>query len=294
MSQLPDAAQFQNITLPGSHDAGVFLSSNPGYTKAQDRDLMAQLYAGSRFFDLRAYKGKRGQMRFGHYFEPIKATRGRTVGGINKHAMGGSLDVEIGNVRLFLEANPTETVILRFSHIAHSAPVVSAVRNQLGPRLYMGGRPGNLATWDLGPAGNPNSLRGHAIACFDTKEFMTNAAMGLVPFQKYKPGDPAHLGLVTCGEYAAQKGLGTVIVNQQEHLAAHQNHPPNDHLLCVYWQQTGGNIEANTRAGAHAQLSNFLGNISGAANRAHVVLHDFVNPETCGAIIEGMNAGVVV
>jgi hypothetical protein len=291
MNFIPDGTQFRNLTLPGSHDAGIFLRGNSARVKCQDRDLMQQCYAGSRFFDLRAYKKgfRGGHMRFGHFFEPIGPMRGRAIAG----SFGGSIDVELGNIRLFLEAEPSETVILRFSHIAHSAPVVAAAQAQLGNRLYRGNI-ANLATTQLGAVGDPNSLRGKAVACFDTKEFNTNSLMGIVPFQKYKDDGVGRNGLVTCGEYANKSDMNKVVNNQLDHFLAHQAHSRHDdHLLVVYWQQTGGNIEANTRGGVHTVLAGFCDAMASGGARPNVVLHDFVSPTTCKTIVDGFN-GIVV
>ena len=289
MRHLPDNATLNEITMPGSHDAGVFLSSNPGYTKAQDRDLMAQCYAGSRFFDLRAYKAGGGAYKFGHFADAGKL-RGRKVG-INKHSMGGSLTTELANIGFFLDANPTETVILRFAHIRKGDAILSAVLNTLGTKLARtpahGPNGSCVAMWPLG------DLRGKVLACFDVKDFKgkTSSQMGLIPFMKFghKAG---HQGLVTCGEYADSKSMSDVIESQRQHYQQHQIHSNVDHLLVVYWQQTGGNIEKNTRAGAHAQLMS-LANLAGGGHQANVILHDFVSPTTCAAIVEAFN-GITV
>ena len=277
MSQLPDNTTLNEITMPGSHDAGVFLQSNPGYTKAQDRDLMQQLGAGSRFFDLRAYKGAGGEYKFGHFADSLPGMRGRKVG-INRHSMGGSLNMEIANIGYFLDRNPTETVVLRFAHIRKGGAIQSAVLNILGTKLARTPAHGPNGTcvsmWPIG------DLRGKVLACFDTKDFrgQTSSQMGLIPFMKFghKGG---HEGLVTCGEFADSDSMGDVIESQKRHFQAHQVHSNVDHLLVIYWQQTkgGGNIESMTRTGAHAQLMS-LANLVGGGHKANVILHDFVNP----------------
>jgi hypothetical protein len=63
-----------------------------------------------------------------------------------------------------------------------------------------------------------------------------------------------------------------------------------DHLLWVYWQQTGGNIWQNTTApqGMRARLGNFLTNLSRSGKFAmpNVIGHDFVTRETCAKIVK--------
>ena len=291
MSLMDDNTPLWQVTMPGSHDAGVFTDHSVGgsLTKCQGLDLKGQLNAGSRFFDLRAYQsgfGGGAQMKFGHFAEPgigkIQPFRGRAVGG----HFGGGVGAELTKIAQWLQTHPSETVILRFSHIAHAGQVMNAVTSTPGLNLYRGA--GNIANATLG------SLRGQVIACFDKHDFSgsLNSAAGIVPFQKYKSnakGGVSTNGLVTCGAYANKKDLDKVVSKQKKHYMNHTHHDRKDeHLLVIYWQQTGGNVEKNTRAGTHAELGAFLQTLVGGP-KPNVILHDFVNIITCKTIVEAFN-----
>jgi hypothetical protein len=76
----------------------------------------------------------------------------------------------------------------------------------------------------------------------------------------------------------------------------HQKHDGGDHLLWIYWQETGGNVEKNTTAkqGMHARLDQFLTDIRDPKNnlpKPNVIGHDFVTAATCTKIVK-MNQDV--
>src|SRR5207237_7428842 len=70
----------------------------------------------------------------------------------------------------------------------------------------------------------------------------------------------------------------------------HQSHGL-DHLCFMYWQLTGGNIEANTQGptGPHEMLDQFIWDLwkKGPDSKLpNVISHDFVSEETCSKIIK--------
>ena len=75
---------------------------------------------------------------------------------------------------------------------------------------------------------------------------------------------------------------------------AHQTHVGN-HLLWVYWQETGGDVLKNTTAtqGMHARLDQFLFDIKDKKSpKPNVIGHDFVSETTCSKIAK-MNLDVM-
>jgi hypothetical protein len=181
--------------------------------------------------------------------------------------------------------------------------------------VYTGAK-GNLAHLKYG------QLKGKLLLVFDNQfdeksfkasiPFGTNATdNGYYRYEKYEkypeyPKMPA-IGLSFCGEYlggpeqmaAALLGRGekgnwtaaSADVLALNGCKQHQNHQGRaNHLLWVYWQQTGGNIWENTTApkGMHARLQIFLNRVSrdGELAMPNVIGHDFVTTETCAWIVK--------
>ncbi len=139
-----------------------------------------------------------------------------------------------------------------------------------------------------------------------TKKFKTggqgiadNYGMHVFKYFKNTTSDNAP-GVCTCGEYTgrtAGQDMQNVWDRQLQNVHEHANHLGNktsNHLLFLYWQQTGGNVEANTRAatnpvGPHAQLGPFIAHIKQNFQKKHwpnIISHDFVNDQTCEQIID--------
>jgi hypothetical protein len=137
------------------------------------------------------------------------------------------------------------------------------------------------------------------------------AAYGYYPYDKYP--DIPQIGLSFCGKYAggvgdlaafwkAERGNWTAAsAGRLAHRACevHQGYHGDhgrfadraDHLLWVYWQQTGGDICAHTTKdpqGMHARLQKFLNEVStnGQLAMPNVIGHDFVTKETCTQIVK--------
>jgi hypothetical protein len=240
MGALPNNLTLKQITMPGSHDAGVYRESlssagitggliPKSMTACQDRPILEQCEAGSRFFDIRL-KATNTSIRAHH------TTKGQ--GGI-----GESWDTTLESVSYFLENHPSEFVILRLTKPAGGAKdeiiqklIDSSLRTN---KLYKSPNFPNFADVAL------QDLRGKAICVFDPKEFRTlHAASGLHPFYRYEDG--ANIGVITCGKYSDNKKLKKVIDGQVAKIDQHANHV-GSHLFVLYWTQTGGNIEKNTK-----------------------------------------------
>lgn len=97
MSMIKDETLLKKVVIPGAHDAGTKGLSYLAET--QDRDTADMLSCGTRYFDLRVSKTKDGELKI--YHGPFK---------------GVTLDSVLEQIKQFLQANPTEALILDFQH----------------------------------------------------------------------------------------------------------------------------------------------------------------------------------
>ena len=95
-SSIKDETLLKSIAIPGAHDAGT--NGMAWFSKTQSRNIADQLACGTRYLDLRV-KAKDGEARIFH-----------------GPAMSLYLKDILRELREFLTANPTETVILDFQH----------------------------------------------------------------------------------------------------------------------------------------------------------------------------------
>lgn len=106
------------ITMPGSHDAGMYRGADTAQTQALT--IGEQLTAGSRYFDLRISDDGGGLWT---YHGP---------------AYGGSLPDILADVRDFVDAHSDEIVFLKFrsDDASDQEATVDLVKDTLGDRLY--------------------------------------------------------------------------------------------------------------------------------------------------------------
>ncbi|MDR6806579.1 1-phosphatidylinositol phosphodiesterase [Dyadobacter sp. BE34] len=111
MGLLDGNMKLNSIVMPGSHDAGMSQTDhpgaggelNPGISKTQKLNILGQLQAGSRYFDIRV-----------DYDHGELVTYHRTGdSGCNGQPLSAVLDQSIE----FIRSHPSETFILKFSHI---------------------------------------------------------------------------------------------------------------------------------------------------------------------------------
>jgi len=184
MRQISDTKWLRQIVMPGSHDAGVYGTAQtitrgvPGFVKnptnsivCQHSDFGRQAMAGSRFFDCRVFLRKTTdatgakvyEQKLGHFFkEKVPLSKQPAMGGY-----GGALTAIVGQALDFVIANPSEFIILRFSHTYHPTECVNAIQQVIASNpAYPGAlytQTGNIATKTIG------SLRKKVIMVFDEK-----------------------------------------------------------------------------------------------------------------------------
>ncbi len=240
----------KQITMPGSHDATIYDGADftkTGITKymvsrnksiTQSGSIAHQCQLGSRFFDVRL-KLADGVVRGYH----------QTAG---QGGVGASADKILDDVDDFLRGRASEFVILRISHTSRDTDIVNHVLNhRIANRLYKG--TGNVANARIG------DLRGKAICIFDAKKFgfkknrlmkdkasQLSQANGIHAFHKYSAGATYDDGLGVCGCFKGSSSINEVLGNAVQGAEEHACHA-DDHLFFMYWQQTYGNVEANTK-----------------------------------------------
>ena len=102
MGMIKDDTLLKNVVIPGAHDAGT--KGLPYLAETQDRDTADMLTCGTRYFDLRVSKTKDGELKI--YHGPFK---------------GVTLNSVLEDITQFLQANPTEALILDFQHFEGDA-----------------------------------------------------------------------------------------------------------------------------------------------------------------------------
>jgi len=136
MSQLPDSTRFNDIIMPGSHDAGMSRCDYPGYVNVvvltkkeqaraqrnlsvtQNHNIYQQLLAGTRYFDIRL-EWRHGALRTSHT---------TSVLGTDFGCNGETFTEIMGWTNIFLDQYPRETVIMTLSHFkAHDALVQTTI-----------------------------------------------------------------------------------------------------------------------------------------------------------------------
>ena len=171
MGLLDGNTTLNRIVMPGSHDAGMSRTDhcgaggdlNPGISKTQELSILGQLEAGSRYFDIRV-----------DYDHHELVTYHRTGdSGCNGQPLSIVLDQSIE----FIQAHPSETFILKFSHIRANRHNEREIKDRIDqfladirfrPYLFMHSRYDiNLAEVALG------DCRGRFILVFDYPEHIS-------------------------------------------------------------------------------------------------------------------------
>lgn len=292
MKRLRDDKLLHQITMPGSHDAGVYAGDaktigmgSKGSAVCQDGSLGEQCQRGSRFFDLRILSS--GGEQLAHHTTSVLGKR--------HGVLGGELARMMDELRGFVESNPTEFVIARFTKCKDHAKVVETVKKAAGDKLLKGKY--CLARRPVG------SLRGKVIAVFgdDFDDALIDPMHGIHRFDRYDGQIHHHNGLTTCGKYANSMDIDKVWADQIEKLQEHDTHSSQDNHICVvYMTMTSGvkNIKKFTEgkkgthatatrgfADAHALLSKRRQSGMARPLPGNVIMYDFVNAKTSGQIV---------
>ncbi|HEU5004305.1 MAG TPA: phosphatidylinositol-specific phospholipase C domain-containing protein [Actinomycetota bacterium] len=268
------------ITMPGSHDAGMYIQGNE-QAVTQSLSIGAQLEAGSRYFDLRVYRSG-----------DLKTYHGNTD--------GGTLSSILTDVSDFLTANSSETVILKFRAYYCESDVVAMVKSMLGNLLYKSTTTPNFAQLPL------SALTGKVVAvCSRTFAPLFPAASpdpapmdpseGIHPYWDYGNEDTGQAtppGRTECfgvyDSYTNVKNFATMTADQHNKLAAHGGYG-QDYLFLFSWTLTGkaGLFDLHLLSGAaNGQMAKALTGIQTQTGpRPNIVYIDQIDPWLCSRII---------
>lgn len=246
-----DDIRLRQITMPGSHDAGVSLVHNSnklagwvvgsgGYI-CQRFDIAGQLNAGARFFDIR-FDMKNG----------VATTVHETAG---SGGWGESADSIFQAINAHLIANNREFIIVRVSHTNARTGAAVFARQQARlavARTYTAGVQNNLANMQI------RAFRGKAIIAYASDAIANpNPNVGQIRFGK--ASNAGRGGIVTCGEYPNSSDMNLIRYKSVKRINEHRlfqcsahGGGHRNHLFQLYWQMTGGNVQANTEAGVTA------------------------------------------
>jgi hypothetical protein len=267
MRNLNDNKLLRQIVMPGSHDAGVYgtsqtilrstaLGVKKQYVVCQHSDFGLQAMSGSRFFDCRVFFRKiprderqapdqKYENLLGHFgiervkLGKLKLSQEPALGGY-----GGSLSAILSQAFDFVIGNTSEFVILRFSHTYHPTECIQEIKRILDSKPVYKNHAyknnGNIAMKRVG------ELRGKVIMVFDEKfnQHITPGE-GILRFSKFSVGKANIDGLSTCGEFARDKELAKVYAGAMRGVREHLDNHPGDgagHLHFVYWQQTASAV----------------------------------------------------
>ncbi|KAH7261771.1 hypothetical protein BKA59DRAFT_1822 [Fusarium tricinctum] len=114
--------KLREVIMPGSHDAGMsYLSGKfhgdgtKGNTQTQGININHQLWAGSRWYDLRVVSIHKGSMADNDYSFWISHMS--ELGGIYHGNTGESLNEVIDEINDFTSENPGEVIVLQFRYL---------------------------------------------------------------------------------------------------------------------------------------------------------------------------------
>ncbi|HEX2052447.1 MAG TPA: phosphatidylinositol-specific phospholipase C domain-containing protein [Actinomycetota bacterium] len=272
--------RLNEITMPGSHDAGMY---RPGVTTSantQHLPIYDQLTAGARYFDLRVCAWNVTELELWTY---------------HGASYGGRLDDILDDVKRFIVANPTEAVFLKFrSNVSgDQKPTVDLVTSKLAGHLY------SAASTPVFPEESLANLKGKVVAAFhpDYDPSLINSNNGTFPYSDYGNEDSGaflphsdnhYLGVYD--SYSNDNAIRGMSADQQQKRTSCAG-VGNDYLFLFSWTLTGKGSIYNLdllSSTANPQLPRAL---HASGNRPNIVYIDAVDPWICGPVI-AMNPGL--
>jgi 1-phosphatidylinositol phosphodiesterase len=287
----PDV-RFNAITMPGSHDAGMYSATNcttaakPEWTITQSYSIEGQLKSGSRYFDLRVYFDGTN-FRIGHFGKvPILGSEG---------CYGAILSDVLNQVKDFIQssAGKSEAIILRFSHTMGDSPydkpvnevtqfTINQVKEVFGTYLYTSQNSGaNLAQTLL------SEVSGKIVTVFDDeyKDYY-DVKSGIFPYRDVPSGG---YGLRVFDQYSDTDSFPVMSDDQKKKLTTSGGYG-KDYLFLLSWTLTGKSdlldIQVLSTL-ARPWLPQVLTDIQNKKlNPPNIIYYDFVDPYINRAIID--------
>ena len=289
MKGISDQAHLNQIIMPGSHDAGMSQTEHCSFgvvsaeAQTQDRAIYQQAIAGSRYFDIRV-----------DYDHDTLTTYHRT----DSMGCGGEyLKDVLNDAVLFLQQNPSETLIIKFSHTRNDSghypsDITQRVIQLLTTPFYQQ----YLYTTN---AAQPNldaiplsQLRGKIIAVFD-QEYSTyfNPQKGIFSYRDFNPShSDMKQNLSVYDSYADTSNFDKMSTDQLNKLKQYGGWGQN-HLFLLSWTLTGsaGNLNIYSLAEkANTQLDTSLSQALTVDKdpMPNIVYIDFMNPTLAQNIVQ--------
>jgi len=281
MGGLEDSTQLDGIMMPGSHDAGMSELHHcappivgDGYTQTQSGSIGQQLVDGSRYFDIRV-----------DYDYNQLVTYHRTDGwGCNGQSLVSVLD----QAKAFLEAHPTETAILKFSHIrdydghdpADTKAKINTLLDNYSDVMYTNSNTSvNLAKSPL------SDVRGKLILVFDYSDYIDPATGRF----RYHDGSSPQPNLTVVDQYSDTSDYNTMKEGQLGKWSVHGGLGQGFFFL-LSWTLTASppGSTIRTLAGiANGHLPDVLYDqiVTNHASKPNVVYIDFVDGTVTQTII---------
>lgn len=284
MGKLPAGTLLNSVIMPGSHDAGMAelhhcsIGANDGNTQTQQLDIRGQLEAGSRYFDIRV-----------DYDHDALVTYHRGGPGDMFGCNGQFLDTVLNQAVSFLRDYPTETAIMKFSHIRDNSIDTKRRIEQLllsapfHSYLFRGSN-NNLAGVKVSDAA------GKMLVVMDYDETI-HPEVGFFRFHDgFVNNVCAYRGLnvTVCDQYSDTDSYIQMATDQIAKWDAYAGFG-KDYLFLLSWTLTAGasgSIRSLAKE-ANDQLPNVLAGqiIERGKGKPNIVYIDFVNVETTRAII---------
>lgn len=290
MKGISDQAHLNQIIMPGSHDAGMSQTEHCSFgvvsadAQTQDRAIYQQTIAGSRYFDIRV-----------DYDHGTLTTYHRT----GEVGCGGEyLKDVLNDAVMFLQQNPSETLILKFSHTRndsghHSADITKRVIELLQTtptyKQYLYASDAAQPNLDTIPLAQ---LRGKIIAVFD-QEYASyfDPQQGIFSYRDF---DPSHSdteqNLSVYDSYSNTDDFNKMSADQLNKLNQYGGWGKN-HLFLLSWTLTGTAGHLNIHSLAEKANTNLDASLSHALTvdkdpMPNIVYIDFMNPILAQDIVQ--------
>lgn len=291
MSLIDDNKKLNQITLPGSHDAGMSETKNCNpfigtarIAQTQNLNILDQARAGSRYYDIRIDYDK------GFWEDRAYLLTYHRTGRLG--CSGQHLDTILDQAIIFLKQNPSETLILKFSHTRNyeehsetdiTSRVIDLIKIDKYKSYLFTSLEQNLNIADL-PL---KEIRGKIIAVFDNEYYRyINPSKGIF---RYFDNMWANAGLNVYDNYSNTTDY-TSMKNDQLHKLSNYGGFNRQYLFLLSWTLTsnGWNSTEDLAREANSNLPHELNNIYQSSNNAkpNIVFIDYVNPEITQKIIQ--------
>jgi hypothetical protein len=277
--------RLNEITMPGSHDAGMYSTSScfvsrAEWTRTQSDSIANQLRRGSRYFDLRVYYDGTNY-RIGHF--------SNVVGVVPAGCYGPTLADVLNQVKTFIQSKSghSETIVLKFSHTLDANPktyqvdtatkhVISQVKAVFGSYLYTSQNRDELAKTLL------SDMSGKVVAVFDDEyKDHYNVKSGIFPYRDFPSKG---YGLEVFDQYANKNSYPLMSADQLSKLANYGGYG-RDYLFLLSWTLT---LQGSDPDPADVQVLSTLANPwlpqtltniqNKSLNPSNIIFYDFVDP----------------